>query len=81
MVAALEPIGVTMKMGTIFDLMCRSVLVGEAGHIVWLGKDAAVGVCACHCERKEGCRRALMRPPPTVPQLPLNARPFAQLTP
>ena len=54
MVAALEPIGVTMKMGTIFDLMCRSVLVGEAGRIVWLGKDAAVCVCVPLCRGRKG---------------------------
>ena len=30
MAAALEPIGVTLKMGTIFDLLCRSVLVVRA---------------------------------------------------
>ena len=54
MVAALESIGVTMKMATIFDLMCRSVLVGEAGRIVWLRKDAAVCVCVPLCKGRKG---------------------------
>ena len=52
MAAALEPIGVTMKMGTIYDLRCRSVLVGERGSVVarelWMRRY----VCVCCCAER-----------------------------
>ena len=52
MAAALEPIGVTMKMGTIYDLRCRSVLVGERGAVVAREGCGAVCVCVLLCTER-----------------------------
>ena len=64
MAAALEPIDITLKMVTIFDLLCRSGLVVGASR----ERVAREGFGACDCVSlctEEGCRRALMRPPLT----------------
>ena len=81
MAAALEPIGVTLKMGSIFDLQCRSVLILGAGRNRVAREGSTVRECVPFCT-EEGCRRALMRPPLTdVTDMSWNARLFAQLAP
>ena len=51
-----------MKMGTIYDLRCRSVLVGERGAVVAREGCGAVCVCVLLCRERKGAG-GLMRPP------------------
>jgi hypothetical protein len=55
---------VTLKMGSIFDLQCRSVLILGAGRDRVAREGSTVRECVPFCT-EEGYRRALMRPPLT----------------